>query len=412
MGKKLALEIGVVGWNGRGGGVAGEAYEATGGLMKPVACVEPYDNMYAEGCARFKFTPRRYRTVSEMLSGERLDGALIASPNAFHLENLQAFKGSGIPLMLEKPLDSTFEKICEVVRFCRGYNAPVAVGHCMRYAPILRQAHAMLRRGDIGQLCSARFVQNCHYGNTGYHGWRRDKKSSGTWLIEKATHDFDIMLWLLGAQPQTVAALSRLQAYGGSKPPDLRCQACPERAACPESIQNIRFRWGINYEIEELKNADDLCVFSSAADTPDNDHCLFAFANGLIGTYVQWFFSPRSYHHRVYEIHGTAGALEIDLGAEFGGRILFCPRYGTHADQLEYKFDYLLRSHYNGDGEMTRHLYRVFRGEEQPQTTVEQAFLAELMGYAAIRSAGENRFICPPELVPPDLADICQKKIY
>jgi len=407
----MAVQIGVVGWNGRAGHVSETAFHTTGGLMKPVACMEPYDEMYAKGCENFKFTPRRYKTVKAMLEAESLDGLIIGSPDAFHLENLRECAGSGIPILLEKPLDSTFEKICDVVRFARTYDGPIMVGHCMRYAPILQQAKKMIDRGDIGRVCSVRFVENCHYGNLMYHRWIRTKQASGTLMITKATHDFDVMLWLVQDLPRSVAAIQKLQAFGGDRQADLRCRACRERVTCPESVQNMRDRSG-DYQVEELKNAKDLCVFSSAVDTPDNDHCLIDFRNGVFGTYVQWFFSPRSYHHRVYELHGTEGALEIDLGAEFGGRIVMCPRYGTYADRMEYKFDYLLRNHYNGDRPMTRHFYDMIQGRADPQTTVEQAFTAELLGYGAILSAEKEQFVRLTDILPDDLRDIYAGKVY
>ena len=55
-------------------------------------------------------------------------------------------------------------------------------------------------------------------------------------LIEKATHDLDVMLNLLGTRPVRLAALSRQQAYGGKKPNDLHCRDCAERLDCPESF--------------------------------------------------------------------------------------------------------------------------------------------------------------------------------
>lgn len=409
--QKYQVKLGVVGWDGRGGRVARDGYDATGGMIAPVACVEPSDERYVKGCRRFEFEPRRYRSIKEMLAKEDLDCTLVATPNRFHLENLRELQGSGMPVLLEKPLDSSFEKICDVVRFAAAYDAPILVGHSMRYAPILREAKKMLTRGDIGEICSVRFVQHCHYGNGMFHNWRRTQADGGGMFIEKATHDFDIMLWFLETWPATIAAFGGTQAFGGTKPADLRCRDCDERATCPESIQNTRWRSG-KYKVEELESCDDLCVFSSAVDACDNEHTLIQFANGKFGTYVQWFFSPRSYHHRIYEVQGTEGALEVDLGAEFGGRILFCPRYGTYADRQEYKFDYLQRNHYNGDGEMMKHFYQVLRGEAAPFTTVKQAFAAELLGYAANRSLSEKQYVAARDLVPKDLAGLYSERVY
>jgi predicted dehydrogenase len=409
--KKEKLKLGIVGWGARGGSVARSGYDSLGGMLAPVACVEPSAESYEKTSKRFNLTPNRYLSVAEMLAAEKLDGMMIASPNGLHLQNLKELQGSGLPILLEKPLESNFQLICDVVRFASQYKAPILVGHCMRYAPILKEAKKMITRGDIGEVCSTRFVQHCHYGNGMYHNWRRERKNAGGMFIEKATHDFDIMLWFMETWPDTVAAFGALQAFGGNKPADLRCRNCEERVDCPESIQNIRFRAG-QYKVEELESTDDLCVFSTAVDANDNEQTLIRFANGRFGTYVQWFFSPRSYHHRIYEVQGTLGAMEVDLGAEFGGQILFTPRYGTYADQQKYKFDYLQRNHYNGDGEMMKHFYHVLRGEAVPETTVKQAFAAELLGYAADQAVVEKRLITAQDLLPKDLAGLYTEKAY
>lgn len=410
MREKEAIKMGIVGWNGRGGELARDSVKATGGLIQPVACVDPSDEMYAIGCERVGLKPKRYLSVKEMLAEEHLDGAIIASPNDCHLENLRDFAGSGIPLLLEKPLDSSFEKICDVVRFARTYEAPILVGHCMRYAPILREAKKMLARGDIGKICSTRFVQNCNYGNGCYHGWRGKKDASGTWLIEKATHDFDIMFWMIEDLPDYTAAIQKLHAFGGDRPNDLRCRNCPDKFTCPESISNIHYRHN-SPEGQGTPKYRDQCAFRSEIDNPDNDHCLLGFPSGLVGTYVQWFFSPPSYHHRVYEFHGTEGALEIDLGAA-GGQILLCRRYDTTAEQLKQKFNYVGRNHYNGDGVMMKHFCEVIRGQAKPHSTVKQAFTAEVASYAAMKSNEERRIVNPADLVPEDLATVYIADVY
>jgi predicted dehydrogenase len=405
------IRLGVVGWGGRGGGVACEAIQATGGLMEPVACVDPSDEKYESGSERFGIRPARYESVRAMVESKTVDAVLIGSPNNCHLDNLREMEGFKLPVFLEKPLESTFEKICEVVRFARRYKGPILVGHCMRYAPIYQEVVKMLARGDVGKICSARFVQSCHYGNGAFHGWRRTRKEGGSQLLEKATHDLDCMMGMIRCLPETVYAVNRLQAFGGDRSNTLRCRDCDERVTCPESTQNIAFRNG-NYKVEELRNPGDLCVYGREIDINDNESMLIEFQGGITGSYQQWFFSPRSYHHRVYEIYGTEGALELDFGAEFGGKITFCPRFGTLADKQEYNFDYLLRNHYNGDGAMTKHFWEVCTGRAEPMTTIEQAFMAEVLGYGALVSGDRRKIVQIGSLLPKDLRSIYASKVY
>lgn len=405
--------IAVIGYGGRGGGVAQTGRSATGHLMEVVACTEISDERYAQGCQNFGMTPKRYPNVKKMLASEKLDGVIIGTPNNFHLENLLDFAGEKIPILIEKPLDSTFAKICEVVRFAEKYSGPIMVGHCMRYAPILNKTQELLEQGAIGKLCSTRFVQNCHYGNTMFHNWRRKKEFSGTMFIEKATHDLDVMCALVKARPTKVFAIAKRQVYGGDQPNDLHCAICPKKLTCPESESNIMRRWGSENIIEEVEGRDKfLCCYAQEVDTPDNEMCAIQFDSGIFGTYTENFFSPRSYHHRVYEFIGTEGIMEVDMGAEHGGKIFLCKRYGNTDDHVNYSFDYLKRNHYDGDGPMTRHFYQVMDGKEQPITTVRQAFVAEVAGILATQSAEQNRQLDAMDLVPDDLKFIWQKQVY
>ena len=407
------VRMGLAGFGGRGARLAHTAQRTTDGLMQAVAVVEPSDPRYEQSCREYNGRLARYGSVREMAVKENIDVLLIASPNEFHLDNLREMEGLRIPVLVEKPLDATWENICAVVRFGRQYAAPILVGHCMRYAPILQKAKELIQAGALGKIGAAHFFQYCHYGNAIFHTWRRERRRSGGQMIEKATHDFDVMQWLLSARPASVFASARLVAYGGGHAPELRCKDCSERLTCPESPTNIQHRWVEGEAFPEISHMDDaLCSLSTAVDVPDDEVCLTQFDSGIHATYCHSYYTPRGFHHRVYQIVGTLGSMEIDLGAEHGGHILLCERYGSTNDKTEYHFDYLQRNHYNGDGAMTRHLYDVVTGGTPPQTTLDQAFLAEALGHAANHSARDHRLVPLTELVPRDLADVWNKPVF
>ena len=399
--------IGVIGFGSIGSRVGRELQVATGGLAKVAAVVEPQDEKFAEGCKFIGYEPAKCADIHELL-GRGLDGVFIASPNNCHLENLEELRGNDIPVLLEKPLDSSFEKICDVLRFAEAYNGPIVVDHVMRYAPIIATAKELLGSGVIGELCSASFVQNCFYGNDMYHNFRRTMAGSGGMFIEKATHDFDIMMYLLACKPIKVGAVAKRQAYGGDKPNDLHCRECGERLTCKESANNISYRSGAA-GLRGLEASNDLCVYAGVVDVPDNEVAMVEFEKGLFGTYAQCFFSPPSYSTREYELIGLGGTMKISfslVGDHNKGRILICPRYGTPEDVITYDFDYRGRIHYNGGGAVAKHFCRVIDGKEAPFTTVRQAFLAEVLGNAATLAAQEGEFVSPERLLPDDLKDL------
>lgn len=399
------VRAGIVGFGGRAGDVAHTAHLVTQGLFETVSCTEISDERYEKGCRLFECAPRRHETVEAMVKAGGIDGVMIGTPNSFHLENLLALKGSGLPVFVEKPLDSTWAKICDLARFAKEYPAPIMVGHCMRYAPIIKKADALVRGGEIGRVMSFRGVQNCHYMIP--RGWRGVKEKSGTNWIEKTTHDLDVLFSLVRSKPTRLFAISKLQAFGGDMPDDLTCDRCDRRVECPDSSANIAKLWGNDF----LTPGGGRCVFAREVDVWDNQSCLMHLQNGTFGEHSECYFTPRNYHHRVYELRGDKGVMEIDLG-EYEGNIRLCPRYGSNKDGYTYHFDYLGRNHYNGDHQMVVHLYDVFRGAAEPVTTVEQAFIAEAAGYAAVKSSESDEYVDVLGMIPVDLRYIWDRAAW
>ena len=404
-------KIAIVGLGVMGKHLGRELRVATGSLAEVIVVVEPNDEKFGQGCDFLGHKPLRCDTIRDILA-QGPDGIVISSPNHCHLENLKELSGSKLPLLLEKPLDSSFDKICDVLRFAENYRGPIVVDHVMRYPPIVAKAKELIDSGTIGKVCSVSFVQNCFYGNSMYHNFRRTMAGGGGMFIEKATHDFDIMMYLLESKPTKVSAVARMQAFGGDKPNDLHCSNCEERLSCKESVNNIHYRYGAT-EVMEVKGSDDLCVYAKAVDVPDNEVCLMEFENGSFGTYAQCFFSPPGYTTREYEIVGLTGIMRISfslMGSHHNkGRLLICPRFGTPEDKIVYDFDYQTSIHYHADAAVAVHFCHVIDGDEVPFTTVRQAFLAELLGYAATLAAQKGESVCPEKVLPADLHGLwCQ----
>ena len=395
----LIKQIGIAGFGEMGKRHGRDFIELSKGMVALAAVVEVNDVKYEEGCQWAKCVPRRYRTVSDMLKVEKLDGVIISSPNGMHLEQLQAFQGLSIPILLEKPLETTIEKICGVVRFAEKYAGAIMVHHVMRYAPIVQAARKIIADDTLGDICSAHFTQ--FIGGGLWHSFRRTMQGGGGQLIEKATHDFDVMLFLMGKRPERVAALAKLNCYGGDKPNDLRCFHCPEKTTCPENVDN-----GRNAGVKDVNAGNNLCAFAREIDVPDNEACLIEFEQEAIGVYSQCFFA-RAYTTREYQLIGKKGYMRIifsQVDRPAGqGRIIVSLRQGAEGDLMEWEFDYNGRIHYNGAPNVVRHFLDVMNGKAKPFTTVEQAFMAEMIGCAAYESAAKRQFVNIVDIVPSGL---------
>ena len=401
----MSKRIGIIGFGEMGKRHALEFREATCGMIAVAGVVEPDDLKYRQGCEwnHLEEIPR-YRSIGELLEREKPDGVLITSPNYMHYAHLRELADFHNPILLEKPLDTTLENIVRIVRFARAHRGIILVDHVMRYAPIIQEAKRMIESGLIGKVCSFEFSQRMDAGAM-YHTFRRSIAKGGGHMIEKATHDLDVALFLTGAMPESVVMISRRQLYGGTRPDDLCCSGCPDILKC--SSANLSHRNAVD-NFKDIDVANDLCVFAKEADVPDNESCLIQCRGGIFGSYSHNYFSRQTGRSRSYEIIGTKGALFIEMAAapDFQGVIHYYPRNLEGKTDIR-KYNYFGKIHYNGGPYLARHFYALMSGAEtQPYTTVDQAFLAEALGLAAMESAKAGRFVSLAEIVPDDLKDV------
>ncbi len=133
---------------------------------------------------------RAYGNWQEMLEGERsrpdrVDLVTIATPNSTHFEIAKAFLEAGFNVLCEKPMTMNVDEGEEIVRVAEAAGKICAVNYCYSAYPMVRQARAMVRAGDIGKVRLV--VTNFSHG---HHGdatdadnprvrWRYDPQMAG-----------------------------------------------------------------------------------------------------------------------------------------------------------------------------------------------------------------------------------------
>lgn len=133
---------------------------------------------------------RAYGDWQDMLAGERnrpdrVDLVTVATPNSTHFEITKAFLEAGFNVLCEKPMTMTVEEGEEIVRVAAKTGKICAVNYCYSAYPMVRQARAMVRAGELGKVRLV--VTNFSHG---HHGdatdadnprvrWRYDPKMAG-----------------------------------------------------------------------------------------------------------------------------------------------------------------------------------------------------------------------------------------
>jgi predicted dehydrogenase len=140
---------------------------------------------------------RWFADYRALLDEVRPDGAIVATPNATHVEVGLACIARGVPALIEKPVSDDVDEARRLERAASDARVPLLVGHHRRHNPILRRARELVQSGRLGTPVAANALAT-FYKPDGYFDieWRR--RAGGGPVLINLIHDIDIMRFLLG----------------------------------------------------------------------------------------------------------------------------------------------------------------------------------------------------------------------
>ncbi|KQY15632.1 oxidoreductase [Rhizobium sp. Root73] len=162
---------------------------------------------------------RAYGDWTEMLAGERgradrVDLVTVATPNATHFEITKAFLEAGFNVLCEKPMTMTVEEGEEIVRVVKATGKICAVNYCYSAYPMVRQARAMVRAGEMGKIRLV--VTNFSHGHHGDAAnadnprvrWRYDPAVAGVsgQFADCGIHALHMASFICNDQVETLSA--------------------------------------------------------------------------------------------------------------------------------------------------------------------------------------------------------------
>lgn len=100
---------------------------------------------------------RAYPDLATMIEVERtredgIDFVSIVTPNRNHLPSARLALAAGLPVMSDKPMTATLEEAVELAGLVRQAGRPYALTYTYSGYPLVREARARVRRGDIGTV--------------------------------------------------------------------------------------------------------------------------------------------------------------------------------------------------------------------------------------------------------------------
>jgi predicted dehydrogenase len=149
-----------------------------------------------------------YQDAEKMLKRVRPEGAVVATPSALHAETMEFCSRHRVHALIEKPIADTVEAAHRIVDLSRATGTRVLVGYHRRHNPLVKEARAIVKGGDIGRLVAVSVIWALLKPADYYDTEWRTKQPGGGPIMINLVHDLDILRYVCGEIRQVYAHAS------------------------------------------------------------------------------------------------------------------------------------------------------------------------------------------------------------
>jgi len=182
-----------------------------------VGIAEPDRALFDRYASKFKLAPSLYHAdLEELLRTVRPQAVLGYTATYDHRRLVELCAHYSVPVMMEKPLATTYEDAQAMARAARAAKIAVLVNYETSWYPSTRAVYDLLHAGEIGQLRKV-VVHDGHEGpqeigvGPEFLGWLTDpKRNGGGALFDFGCYGADLMTYLMdGQRPLTATAVTQ-----------------------------------------------------------------------------------------------------------------------------------------------------------------------------------------------------------
>lgn len=208
-----------------------------------------------------------YTDFQKMITDTQPDTVIVTTMDCYHAKYICLAMEMGCDVITEKPLATDETMAQKIIDTEKRTGKKLTVTFNYRYNPDAVKIKEILLSGEIGEISSVDFnyYLDVYHGASYFRRWHGFKQYSGSLLVHKATHHYDLMNWWLASEPVEVNAYGHLNKYGyNGTVRSLRCMTCPHKDSCD-------FFWDITRDVHLM----NLYVNAESADGYIRDSCVF-----------------------------------------------------------------------------------------------------------------------------------------
>jgi UDP-N-acetylglucosamine 3-dehydrogenase len=183
-----------------------EGYQAILKTMPDVELVGFSHNHPEEGRAFSAAYGIRWFREHEELLAEGLDGVVVCSENAKHLELVRLAAESGCAILCEKPIATNVADAEAIGRICEQNGVRFMTAFPMRFAASTRAVRTMLKNRELGRVLGINGINHSEIPQR-HRAWFADKHlAGGGAVMDHTVHLVDLFRWFFDTEVTEVYA--------------------------------------------------------------------------------------------------------------------------------------------------------------------------------------------------------------
>lgn len=362
-----------------------------------------------------------YGDFDQMIKETHPDVVIVTTIDSLHHEYIIRAMELGCDVITEKPLTVDEEKTNAILRTKNETGRNLTITFNFRFIPYNQKIKELIRDGAIGKplFGNLEYFNDYTHGSSYFRRWHGQIKQSGSLLITKGTHYFDLVSWWLGQNPVSVSAMGTQKFFGPSvKERGERCMGCKHASACDFYWDITKDEFSTNLYLNTEKDTGyvrDKCVYSESNDIWDAMSLNVIYDDGALMSMTICVYAP--YEGWRISITGTKGRLEAEeirtgAGSENADEIIRLihntgkvDEYRIQKGEVKVSNDtgianYTLIGHNGGDKVLRRMLFVGDIPDTLGQMAGTKAAVdSVLLGAASVKSIKEHKEIFLKDLL-------------
>ena len=379
-------------------------YAKDSGRASITAVVEPDEVRRASAGKRLEIDPiHLYENVEDFFKAEKkADAIIIASMDRNHYKHAMVALDHGYDILLEKPISPDLKETIGIQQKANKLGKKIIVCHVLRYTNFYSELKRIIDSKELGKVITIQHnenVGNFHIAHSFVRGnWRKEAESSPI-VMQKSSHDMDILTWLVGSDAKRISSFGSLTYFKEENAPTgsaSRCLDCTVADTCrfdaKKAYLPVRGSWpatllGEDQSEEGILKALETspygkCVYRCDNDVCDNQVMLIEFKNGVTVSFNLSGFTNKM--NRTFKIMCEDGEIRGDDSQN----VIEIIRFGSNmVDKVEMKVihpEVTQGFHGGGDiGLMKDFLSQMESGDITSRSSIDKSVQSHLMATAA-----------------------------